>query len=81
MTIIQKLDNHGKSIILDNVVEIYKGDTIFTGCNSYSGWAVLNFSTNEGKRIQWDYGRIDEKSTQLRDEQYNKIIDLSLLNT
>ncbi len=73
MTIIQKSDNENTSIVLDNIAEIFKGETLFTSCNSYNGWAVLNFRTTDGKLIQWDYGRISEENNKARDEQYNQI--------
>lgn len=73
MNIIQKIDNPNISINLDTITEITKGDTIFTGYASYSGFPLINFRTIAGKLIQWDYNRDGEK---LRDEQYQQIVNL-----
>lgn len=75
MTIVKKIDNPGVSIILDNVVCFYKGDTIYTGVASYGGWHCLNFVTVTGKTEQWDYGKTEE-GKRMRDDQYEKIASL-----
>jgi hypothetical protein len=76
MTIVVKIDNPDRSIVLDSVVEIFKGTTIFTSCASYPGWHVLNFRTVAGNLIQWDYGK-DENGRKLLGEQYSKIIEMT----
>ena len=77
MTVIQKLDNPDISIILDNIVEITKGDTIYTCVDSYKGFSCLNFRDINQHLIQWTYGiNGDDAGKILRDKQYQEIITL-----
>ena len=75
MTIIQHPENPNWSIVLDNIVEITKGDTIYTSVSSYKGFNCINFRDNNKNLIQWDYGMNgDEAGRKLRDEDYERII-------
>lgn len=73
MTIITKSDNLNLSVILDNIVEITKGNAIYTSVQSYEGWHCINFRTLNDKLIQWDYGKTED-GKKTRDEEYERII-------
>lgn len=75
MTIVRKLDNQDMAIILDNVVEITKGDCIRTSVDTYYGWHTINFRTALGKFEQWDYGKTED-GKKIRDKQFEEIVDL-----
>jgi hypothetical protein len=72
MNIIRKSDTPSLSIILDNVVEITKGNCIRTCADTYYGWHTINFHKVGGGFTQWDYGKTPD-GEKLRDEEYERI--------
>lgn len=73
-TIIRKGDNPGIAIVLDNIMEFIKGDSIRTSVDTYYGFHTINFRSISGHFEQWDYGKTDE-GKELRDKDFERIIN------